>query len=102
MADIRQGRAGLTKRILEGDGRASIADRKAAFANDGVPEAARALVHKVATQAARIGDSDIADAKAAGLSEDQVFELVVCAAVGQSTRQYESAIAALEAATESK
>jgi alkylhydroperoxidase family enzyme len=101
MADIRQGRAALTKRILEGDGRSSAADRKAAFANDGVPDAARALVEKVSKQAAKISDADVAAVKAAGLTEDQIFELVVCAAVGQSTRQYETAMAALEAATES-
>ena len=29
----------------------------------------------------------------------QVFEIVVCAAVGQATRQYETALAALKAAT---
>jgi alkylhydroperoxidase/carboxymuconolactone decarboxylase family protein YurZ len=33
--------------------------------------------------------------KESGLSEDEVFELVVCAAVGQAARQYESALAAL-------
>ena len=31
--------------------------------------------------------------------EDQIFELVVCAAIGQATRQYDSALAALDAAT---
>jgi len=30
-----------------------------------------------------------------GLSEDQIFELVVCAAIGQATRQYQSALGAL-------
>jgi hypothetical protein len=34
-----------------------------------------------------------------GLSEDQVFEIVVCSAIGQATRQYDGALAALEAAT---
>lgn len=33
------------------------------------------------------------------MSEDQLFELIICAAVGQATRQFESASAALEAAT---
>jgi AhpD family alkylhydroperoxidase len=35
-------------------------------------------------------------ATASGLSEDQIFEIVVCAAVGQATRQYDAALAALE------
>jgi hypothetical protein len=38
-------------------------------------------------------------ARVSGLSEDQVFEIVVCAAIGQATRQYDTALAALEAAT---
>jgi hypothetical protein len=102
MADIRAARAAVKERVLDGDGHASRADRKAAFANDGVPEAARALVDKVANRAAQIDDSDIAAAKTAGLTEDQIFELVVCAAIGQSSRQYDSALAALAEATETK
>lgn len=45
-------------------------------------------------------DEDIAAARAPGLSEDQIFEIVVCAAIGQAMRQYDTALAALEAATE--
>jgi hypothetical protein len=37
--------------------------------------------------------------KASGLSEDQIFEIVVCAAIGQAVRQHDTALAALEAAT---
>lgn len=102
MADISRARAALTKRILEGDGKADRALRKAAFDRANVPESVRALVEKVTSQAAQIGDADIAAVKTAGLSEDQIFEVVVCAAIGQSTRQYESALAALAAATEGK
>ena len=35
----------------------------------------------------------------AGFTDDQLFELVICAAVGQSTRQYEAALTALAGAT---
>jgi hypothetical protein len=34
-----------------------------------------------------------------GFSEDQLFELVIAAAVGQSTRLYEAGLAALAEAT---
>jgi hypothetical protein len=47
-----------------------------------------------------IRKEDIAAVKASGLSEDQIFELVVCAAIGQATRQYDTAFAALDTATE--
>jgi len=57
------------------------------------------LSQKVATQAGAVSDHDVAMAKASGLTEYQIFEIVVCTAVGQSTRQYDSACAALDAAT---
>ncbi len=41
--------------------------------------------------------SIMAGSEGHGLSEDQLFELVVCAAIGQAVRQYASAHAALVA-----
>jgi hypothetical protein len=99
MADIRQARKALVRRILEGAGKASISERRAAFNNSGRAEPVDALVDKVARHAYRVTDEDITAAKVSGLSEDQVFEIVVCAAIGQATRQYDTALAALEAAT---
>lgn len=91
-------RKAVVERALEGSGRADGAARRAAFDNQGVPEASRVLIDKVARAAWKVGDKDIAAARAAGASEDEIFELVVCAALGESTRQLESALAALEAA----
>jgi alkylhydroperoxidase/carboxymuconolactone decarboxylase family protein YurZ len=99
MADIEQARKAIIARILEGDGRASQAQRRAAFEGTGLPEQLKTLADKVARHAHRVTDGDMAAARAAGLTEDQIFEIVVCAAVGQANRQYESACAALEAAT---
>jgi hypothetical protein len=48
----------------------------------------------------RVTDEDIAAVKASGLSDDQIFEMVVCAAIGQAGRQYDQALRALKAATE--
>jgi alkylhydroperoxidase family enzyme len=58
----------------------------------------RSLIDKVAKRAYTVTDADIAAAKAAEVSEDQIFELVICAAIGQATRQYDTALAALDAA----
>ena len=99
MSDIRQARKALTMRILEGDGKASPSHRRAAFNNSGLAEPAATLVDTVARYAHRVTDEDIAAAKASGLSEDQVFEIVVCAAIGEATRQYDTALAALAAVT---
>ncbi len=46
-----------------------------------------------------VTDADIGTLRKAGLSEDQIYEIVVCAAIGQGTRQYQNALAALIAAT---
>ncbi len=87
----------LIERVVDGKGEASREARRAAFANTGVtPEPVRALIDKVARQAWKITDDDVATAKAAGLGEDQIFELVVCAAGGAAKRQYDAALAALE------
>jgi hypothetical protein len=99
MSDIRKARNALVKRILEGDGKAPPCERRAAFNNSDLAEPTATLVDKVAKHAYQVTDGDIAAAKISGLSEDQVFEIVVCAAVGQATRQYDAAIAALQTAT---
>jgi hypothetical protein len=98
MSDIRQARTSLVKRILEGIGNASTSERRAAFNNSGFAAPIGNLVDKVAKYAYRVTDEDIAAARASGLSEDQIFEIVVCAAVGQAAGQYDTALAALEAA----
>lgn len=85
-------------RALNGPGRTSRSLRRAAFDNDGVAEPARPLVDKVAQRAWTVTSADVAAVTAAGLADDEIFELVVCAALGQSTRQLEAALAALDQA----
>jgi len=99
MSDIRKARKTLIARILEGEGTASHAQRRAAFDNAGLSEPLGALIAKVAKHAYQVTDDDVAAVRASGLSEDQVFEIVVCAAIGQATRQHDTAMAALDAAT---
>lgn len=89
----------LVDRVLTGDGRASAEQRARAFRNDGLAPPLDALIDKVANRPAQVTDADFAAAKASGFSEDQLFELVICAAVGQSTRLYEAGLAALAEAT---
>jgi hypothetical protein len=99
MSDIRQARKALARRILEGDGKASSSERRSAFNNSGLAGPIHTLVDKVARHASRVTDEDITAARVSGLSEDQLFEIVVCAAIGQATRQYDTALAVLDAAT---
>ncbi|HEY3728187.1 MAG TPA: hypothetical protein VGL51_13485 [Solirubrobacteraceae bacterium] len=85
----------LVNRILQGPGRAPADQRARAFDNAKLPEALRPLLDKVATKPAQVTDADFARATAAGFTDDQLFEVVICAAVGQSTRQYQAGLAAL-------
>ncbi|HZE41491.1 MAG TPA: hypothetical protein VE172_22045 [Stackebrandtia sp.] len=87
----------LTARVVDGEGRASRTARRAAFDNTETTEPSRTLIGKVARHPTTVADHDITAARDAGLSEDQIFELVVCAAVGQSARQYQAALSALSA-----
>lgn len=89
----------LKGRILTGEGRASPEQRARAFNNVGLSQPLDGLLGKVATRPTRVTEADFAAARAAGFSEDQLFELVICAAVGQSARLYDAGLAALAEAT---
>jgi hypothetical protein len=95
--EVRKHRERLVERVLNGPGVTSAGARRAAFDNRGVDPRAEALIGKVARNAWKVTDADVADATAAGLTEDEIFELTVCAAIGQSTRQLQSALDALDA-----
>ncbi len=90
----RAAQRAVVARILEGDGRAP-RDEQRAFDNAAEAEPLRTLIEKVALHPTRVTEGDVAAVIAAGRSQDEVFELVACAAVGQATRQYEAALGAL-------
>ncbi len=91
-------RARATETVRDGAGKTSPTRRRAAFDNTNVEEPARALIDKVANTAWKVSDEDVAAAKAAGLGEDEIFELTIAAAFGQATRQLTSALAAVDQA----
>ncbi len=91
-------RQALIERSVRGPGTTASSAREAAFANrDDAP--ARALVATVTQHAWKVTDEQVATAKRE-LPDDAVFELVICAAMGQASRQLESARAAVAAVTE--
>src|SRR6185312_16654401 len=69
----------LIEAVLHGPGKLDPRTRQAAAAGDTLPEALSGYVEKVARSAYRVTDADIEALKAAGYSEDQVFELTVSA-----------------------
>jgi len=99
MSEATRYRREAVDRAVGGPGQASSEARRAAFDNAGAPAAGAALIDKVARAAWQITDEDVAAARAAGLSEDEIFELVVCAAYGQANRQLEAGLAAVAAAS---
>jgi len=89
----------IEQRILTGPGMASAELRAKSFADHDVPESLAALVDKVAKRSFQVTDADFAAAVAAGFTEDELFELVICAAVGESNRMYQAGLAALAKAS---
>jgi hypothetical protein len=88
----RAAQRALVERILTGDGSASAERRARAFNDEGLAPPLSTLISKVTRTPVRVGETDLA---VAGCTEDEVFELVICAAVGHSTRLYEAGLAAL-------
>ena len=85
----------IEERILNGPGTTAPELRAKAFANSDLPEALAGLVDKVARRSFQVTAADFP----AGISEDELFELVICAAVGESSRQYRAGLAALAQAS---
>ncbi|MFP5284306.1 MAG: hypothetical protein ACLGI9_01060 [Thermoanaerobaculia bacterium] len=59
------------------------------------PPALRPYLEKVAHQAYRVTDEDIQALRRAGLSEDQIFEATVAAALGAGLERLRAGLAAL-------
>ena len=85
----------IEQRILKGPGMAPAELRAKAFENRDLSEPLATLLDKVAKRSFQVADGDFAAALAPGFTEDQLFELVICAAAGESNRLYEAGLAAL-------
>jgi alkylhydroperoxidase family enzyme len=88
----------LGRRILDGPGRLDARWRQAAARKDAgaLPAELAGYVALVHDHAYRIVDSDLEALRAAGYSEDEVFELTVAAAVGAGLGRLERARRAME------
>ncbi|MET9273632.1 hypothetical protein [Kribbella sp. NPDC003557] len=85
----------LVDRILSGDGTAPAEQRRRAFDGDELSAPLGTLLDKVTSTPVEVTEADFAEATASGHTEDQLFELVICAVVGQSSRRYEAGLTAL-------
>jgi alkylhydroperoxidase family enzyme len=85
----------LRRGILGADGALDLDVRRAAFAGEPVPEPLQGYVDKVRRHAYRVTDEDVAALRAAGWSEEQVFELTVAASVGAAFERLHAGLRAL-------
>jgi hypothetical protein len=88
----------LRARVLDGDGEVSPAIRRKAALDAGLDGPVAEYVRTVHRQATEVTDAQIAALKAAGLSEDAIFELTVAAATGAGLRRLDLVLALLDAA----
>lgn len=102
----RENLTALVETVLTGPGttaselRRAVETRAAALsgrhgADADVPDELSAWVEKVARHAYRTTDADVESLKAAGYSDDQLFELTVAAALGASRARLERALETL-------
>jgi alkylhydroperoxidase family enzyme len=87
--------AALRSAVFESPGRTDPATRAAAGRGGQLPEPISSYVAKVRDESYRIADADFAGLTAAGLTDDETFELTVAAAVGAALHRLDAAMRAL-------
>lgn len=87
--------AALRRAILETPGATEVWERAAAEAGEPTGTAADAYLDNVRRGSYRIVDADIDALRAAGVREDAIFELTLAAALGEATRRFDRAMAAV-------
>ena len=91
-ADMRR----LVDAVLAGPGTLDPEIRRAAAERAEVPEALRGYLDKVARHAYKVTDEDVDALRAAGYSEDQIFEATVSCALGACLRRLEAGLSTIE------
>ncbi len=90
-------RDAVLRTVLDGSGTTDPSLRYAAAEGVGMPDDLKALVEKVHRHAYKVTDEEIA-ALQAKYSDDQLFEIIVSAAVGASRQRLMAGLKALEEA----
>jgi hypothetical protein len=81
--------------VLDGPGQADSALRHAAADGAGLPAELQTLVHKIRHHAYKVTDEDLAHLTGR-YDDDQLFEIVVSAALGASRQRLVAGLSALE------
>jgi hypothetical protein len=91
--------AALRRAVFESAGQTSPALRQAAGTGGPVDDPWGPYVEKVREASYRITDADVAALRAAGRSEEEIFEVTVAAATGAARRRLVAGLRALREAT---
>jgi alkylhydroperoxidase family enzyme len=92
----------LERRLLRAPGTLEPAVRTAAAEGGPVPEPLASYVDTVRRHAYRTTEQDIAGLRAAGYSEDQIFEATVAAAFGAARARLRAGLDAISSAQEAE
>lgn len=85
----------LRTAVYDGPGAVAAEVRRAAGSRTGVPAAWAGYVDRVHDASYRIGDGDIEALRAAGHSEEEIFEVTVAAATGAALHRLQCGLRAL-------
>jgi len=85
----------LREAAFKGPGQVDPATRQSAATGEALSEPWLSYTKKVRDEAWSITDSDVDDLRAAGHSEDEIFEMTVAAALGASLRMLDAGMQAL-------
>lgn len=94
--------AGLERSLLSAEHKVPAADRQAAAGPDKGAGAMGEYLDRVRKAADSVTDEEVAELRRHGHSDDEIFELTVCAAFGASRRRLDAGLAAIAAAYEEK
>ena len=92
----------LRRAVLGSPGKTSPALREAAASGADLPADLAPVIEKIRRHAYKVTDEDIASLRAAGRSEDEIFELTCAAAVGVALHRVERALAAIGSSDDGK
>lgn len=87
--------AAVRRAVLHSDGASDRATRSAAADGGELPERLHAYLAAVRDESYRITDGQLAALKAGGVSEEEIFEVTVAAALGASLRRLDAGLRAI-------
>ncbi|QUR69293.1 hypothetical protein [Mycobacterium spongiae] len=88
----------LRSAVLDAPATTDAALRRAAYSGEGLPAPLSGYVEKLHRHAYRVQDDDVEQMRAAGYSDDQIFEVTIAAALGAGDDRMRAGLSALNEA----